>query len=219
MKLLPYLFIFLLSLSVGMTQSIDKSERISFLALGDSYTIGESVLQQERWPVQLANRLNAKGYSVETPRIIATTGWRTDDLAKAIENANLKNEYGLVSLLIGVNNQYQGRSAESYAPEFEGLLKRAIELAGGRTERVLVVSIPDYGFTPFGESKREIISKAIDEFNAVNHEITVRYGIRYYYITDLTRKGLESPELVAADKLHPSGKMYAQWADLIAKDF
>ncbi|MDL5050179.1 SGNH/GDSL hydrolase family protein [Oscillatoria amoena NRMC-F 0135] len=202
-----------------MSQSITKTERISYLALGDSYTIGESVAEQERWPVQLVNRLNTKGYNMEIPEIIATTGWRTDDLKNAIEKADLKNNYGLVSLLIGVNNQYQGKSVESYKPEFEGLLKKAIELAGGRPDRVFVVSIPDYGFTPFGEPKREAISKAIDEFNQANQEITMRYGIRYYYITDLTRKGLERPDLVAADKLHPSGKMYAEWADLIAREF
>ena len=212
-----------LILSIGlltaMAQPISKTERVTFLALGDSYTIGESVPEHECWPVQLVKLLQAKGYTIEAPRIIATTGWRTDDLKGAIEKANLKNEYGLVSLLIGVNNQYQGKTVESYKPEFEELLKKAIELAGGRKDRVFVVSIPDYGFTPFGEPKREAISKAIDEFNQVNREITLRHGIRYYYITDLTRKGLENPGLVAADKLHPSGVMYAQWAELIAKDF
>ncbi|MFN3840086.1 MAG: SGNH/GDSL hydrolase family protein [Cyclobacteriaceae bacterium] len=212
-----------LILSIGlltaMAQPISKTERVTFLALGDSYTIGESVPEHERWPVQLAKLLQTKGYTIEEPRIIATTGWRTDDLKGAIEKANLKNEYGLVSLLIGVNNQYQGKTVESYKPEFEELLKKAIELAGGRKDRVFVVSIPDYGFTPFGEPKREAISKAIDEFNQANREITLRHGIRYYNITGLTRKGLENPGLVAPDKLHPSGIMYAQWAELIAKDF
>lgn len=203
----------------SMTQSISRTEHVTFLALGDSYTIGESVPEQERWPVQLMKRLNAKGYNIAEAHIIATTGWRTDDLKNAIDKANLTNDFGMVSLLIGVNNQYQGKSAESYKPEFEELLKKAIELAGSRKERVFVVSIPDYGFTPFGEPKKDEISKAIDEFNRVNREITLRFGIRYYYITDLTRKGLEQPELVASDKLHPSGAMYAQWADLIAKDF
>lgn len=202
-----------------MSQSISKTEHIAFLALGDSYTIGESVPDQERWPVQLVKRLTAKGYNMAEPRIIATTGWRTDDLKNAIDKANLTTDYGMVSLLIGVNNQYQGKSGESYKPEFEELLNKAIELAGGRKERVFVVSIPDYGFTPFGEPKKDEISKAIDEFNNINRTITLRYGIRYYYITDLTRKGLKQPELVAPDKLHPSGIMYAQWADLIANDF
>jgi len=204
---------------VAMSQTLSKTERTTFLALGDSYTIGESVPEQERWPVLLAKRLNAKGYRIEEPRIIATTGWRTDELKNAIDKANLVNGYGLVSLLIGVNNQYQGKSVESYRPEFEELLKRAIELAGGRKERVFVVSIPDYGYTPFGQQKKEEISRAIDAFNNANREITLRYGIRYYYITELTRKGLEQPGLVAADNLHPSGAMYALWAELIANDF
>jgi lysophospholipase L1-like esterase len=211
--------IFYFTAFTAMSQSISKNEHIMFLALGDSYTIGESVPEHERWPVQLVKRLKAKGYSIEGPRIIATTGWRTDDLKNAMDKANLVNEYGLVSLLIGVNNQYQGKPVESYKPEFEALLKRAIELAGGRKERVFVVSIPDYGYTPFGQPKQESISHAIDEFNNANREITLRYGIRYYNITGLTRKGLDQPDLVAADKLHPSGAMYALWADLIAADF
>jgi lysophospholipase L1-like esterase len=218
MKFLLQTTLCIMSLTT-MSQSISKNEHITFLALGDSYTIGESVQEEERWPVQLVKRLNAKGYRMEMPRIIATTGWRTDDLKNAIEKANLTNGYGLVSLLIGVNNQYQGKSADSYKPEFEELLKRAIELAGGRKERVIVVSIPDYGYTPFGQAKQEAISSAIDAFNNANREISLRYGIRYYYITELTRKSLEKPELVASDKLHPSGVMYALWADLIATDF
>lgn len=186
-----------------------------FLALGDSYTIGESVLEKERWPVLLATTLRERGQQIEDPRIIAVTGWRTDQLKKAIVEANLKNEYGLVSLLIGVNNQYQKKSAESYAPEFEELLQLALTLAGGKKENVFVVSIPDYGFTPFGKPRQEEITKAIDQFNQVNQEITKRIGIRYVFITDLTREGLVKPEYVAADGLHPSGKMYALWVERI----
>jgi lysophospholipase L1-like esterase len=122
-------------------------------------------------------------------------------------------------LLIGVNNQYQGRSAESYKPEFEQLLKRAIELAGGRKERVIVVSIPDYGYTPFGEPKQAAISQGIHAFNFINKTVSEQLGIRYYNITELTRLGLKQPEFVASDKLHPSGKMYALWAAMIASDF
>ena len=186
-----------------------------FLALGDSYTIGESVPESERWPVQLAKALSERGQPTEAPRIIATTGWRTDQLKKAILDANLSNDWGMVSLLIGVNNQYQKRTAESYAPEFEELLDMAVTLAGGKRENVFVVSIPDYGFTPFGQPKQAEISKAIDEFNAVNKAITAKKGIRYINITDLTREGLAKPEYVAEDKLHPSGKMYTLWVDRI----
>lgn len=218
MKFFVHPVFYILSMA-AMSQSISKTERITFLALGDSYTIGESVAEQERWPVQLAKLLNSKGYNIEAPRIIATTGWRTDDLKNAIDKANLTNAFGLVSLLIGVNNQYQGKPVENYKSEFEALLKRAIELAGGRKERVFVVSIPDYGFTPFGQSKQDAISTAIDEFNAVNRAVSEHHGVKYYYITDLSRNGLNSPDLVAADKLHPSGKMYALWAERIAADF
>lgn len=190
---------------------------IKFLALGDSYTIGESVPEAERWPEQLAAELRNRGVKIEKPRIIAVTGWRTDQLKKAILDAQLKNEYGMVSLLIGVNNQYQGRTSASYAPEFEELLNMALMLAQGRKENVFVVSIPDYGYTPFGKPKQESISKAIDEFNAVNRSICQKQGVRYVEITDLTRQGLDHPEYVAADNLHPSGPMYALWIPRILK--
>src|SRR5687768_13114080 len=134
--------------------------KIKFLALGDSYTIGESVPEKERWPMQLADSLLARGIECVPPlRIIATTGWRTDQLKAAIKEAGLAKDYDLVSLLIGVNNQYQGKTPESYKPEFEELLKTAVELAGGDKMRVFVVSIPDYGFTPFGKEKKESITK------------------------------------------------------------
>jgi lysophospholipase L1-like esterase len=190
---------------------------IKYLALGDSYTIGESVTEPERWPNQLVDSLAKKGIQLGKPTIIATTGWRTDDLRNAMTKAHLKNEYELVSLLIGVNNQYQGKSSSSYAGEFEELLKWAVRLAGGKKQRVFVVSIPDYGFTPFGKPKQESISKAIDEFNEINAQITYKYGIRYFNITDISRDGLSDPSLVAADGLHPSGKMYAYWVELISK--
>ena len=190
-----------------------QHETLKFLALGDSYTIGESVAAQERWPVRLADALRKKGVPCSDPQIIATTGWRTDDLKHAIEKAKLKPEYTLVSLLIGVNNYYQGKSAESYAPEFEELLRTAIALAGGDKSRVFVVSIPDYGYTPFGKEKQQTISAGIDAFNAVNKSIAQKLGVKYIYITDISRKGLIEPNLVATDGLHPSGKMYSAWIE------
>lgn len=200
-----------------MQKSGKKS--LYFLALGDSYTIGEAVAEEERWPVQLAHLLRQKGYDVQPPEIIATTGWRTDQLKDAIAKGTQRTEYDIVSLLIGVNNQYQGKTVESYRPEFEDLLLTAIQLAGGQKERVFVISIPDYGYTPFGLEKQETISAAIDAYNAANREIAEKFGIRYFYITDLTRRGLEDPSLVASDGLHPSGKMYALWAERIAGAF
>lgn len=200
------------------TTQMEIDTVFTFLALGDSYTIGESVAENERWPVQLADSLAGRGISVESPQIIARTGWRTDELAKSIEEQQPDKDFDMVSLLIGVNNQFQGRSVESYEPEFEELLKTAIEHAGGDTSKVFVVSIPDYGFTPFGQSNQKKISKELDDYNEANQRITEAYGIDYYYITDISRQGFEDPELVADDNLHPSGKQYAQWVGLILKD-
>ncbi len=188
-----------------------QKKEFKYLALGDSYTIGESVSEQDRWPNQLAKKLG-----ISNPKIIATTGWRTDDLAGAIKSTNLKTEYDLVSLLIGVNNQYQGKSAKQYEGEFEELLKTAIHLAKGKNKNVFVVSIPDYGFTPYGKSKQESITTQINEFNEINKRITEKYKITYINITEVSRRGLEEPELVAGDGLHPSGKMYTLWVDAIS---
>ncbi|MFZ6010036.1 MAG: SGNH/GDSL hydrolase family protein [Bacteroidota bacterium] len=205
----------IITMAIAQTQT--PKEKIRFLALGDSYTIGESVAENERWPVQLVQAFRRQWLDYADPTIIATTGWRTDDLKKAIEAAKLPKNFDLVSLLIGVNNQYQGKSAESYAPEFEELLNMAITYAGGDKRKVFVVSIPDYGYTPFGKEKQEAITKAIDEFNAVNKSITEKYGIKYFNITDVSRKGFDEPALVASDGLHPSGKMYAEWVKIILK--
>jgi lysophospholipase L1-like esterase len=198
-----------------MEQRSPQSKQLKFLALGDSYTIGESVAEDQRWPVQLVKELEKTGKSFSPPRIIATTGWRTDDLKNAIQKENLSNDYDLVSLLIGVNNQYQGKSAEAYAPEFEELLMMAIQFAGGDKSKVFVVSIPDYGFTLFGKEKQEMITKELNEFNRINKEIADKNGVQYFNITDISRKGIEDPELVAGDGLHPSGKMYAEWVNTI----
>ncbi|MBS1507286.1 MAG: SGNH/GDSL hydrolase family protein [Bacteroidetes bacterium] len=189
---------------------------MKYLALGDSYTIGESVAESERWPNQLAALLASKQKVEIKTSIIATTGWRTDNLANAVTIAKLKNEYDLVSLLIGVNNQYQGKSIEQYEIEFEQLLKTAIALAGGAKEKVFVVSIPDYGFTPFGEKNKDKISAGIDQFNNANKKISDSLAVKYISITDISRQGLIDPSLVAADGLHPSGKMYALWVTRIA---
>ena len=190
---------------------------IKYLALGDSYTIGESVTEAERWPVQLANALREKGRDIEAPKIIATTGWRTDNLGNAINIASLKPEYDLVSLLIGVNNQYQGKPIDQFRKEFEELLNVAIRLARGQKENVFVVSIPDYGYTPFGKANQPKISKELDEYNSISKAITGKYGVKYFYITDISRKGLNDPSLVASDGLHPSGKQYKEWVDFILK--
>jgi lysophospholipase L1-like esterase len=201
-----------------MAQKIIVEDNLRFLALGDSYTIGESVTTDLRWPVMFVDSLHHRGINASEPNIIATTGWRTDELKRAIEKARFKGTFSMVSLLIGVNNFYQGKSADAYATEFEDLLKTAIKLADNKKDHVFVLSIPDYGFTPFGQDKREQITPGIDTFNKINRDITERLGVAYFDITPISRKGLAEPDLVASDGLHPSGKMYAQWVQLILKD-
>lgn len=212
--LLPLLILFT---SPAMAQLIIE-DNVKFLALGDSYTIGESVVANDRWPVQLMDSLSAHGLDYVDCKIIATTGWRTDNLVEAVHDAKIKTEYTLVSLLIGVNNFYQGKSAQSYEAEFETLLQTAINLAGGIKSRVFVLSIPDYGYTPFGKNNREAISQGIDKFNAANESIARKLNVKYYNITDITRRGLDEPDLIAFDGLHPSGKMYAEWVKRILSD-
>jgi lysophospholipase L1-like esterase len=196
-------------------QVFNRNTVVNFLALGDSYTIGESVAEQDRWPVQLVRKLRELDYECKDPRIIATTGWRTDDLKQAALAADLRDEYNLVSLLIGVNNQYQGKSVDDYAVEFEELLQMAIRYAGGDKKKVIVLSIPDYGFTPFGKEKQAEISAAINDFNAKNKSIAQSHGIIYIDITPVSREGFKDPTLIAGDGLHPSGKMYSLWVKKI----
>ncbi|MTI23304.1 SGNH/GDSL hydrolase family protein [Fulvivirga sp. RKSG066] len=209
-KLILTVFTFLLFITA------QAQEGLSFLALGDSYTIGESVEEKERWPMQLQDSLNARGFNVDKPLIIARTGWRTDELKAAIEKQKPGKNYDLVGLLIGVNNQYQGKSSSSYKPEFKELLNIAIDHAGGDHSKVFVVSIPDYGHTPFGEKDKDRIGKELDEYNAINREITEDAGVKYYNITDLSRNG--EPDMVASDNLHPSARQYSLWVERMLQD-
>ena len=187
----------------------------TYLALGDSYTIGQSVAVSDRFPVQLATALMEEGFELAEPKIIAQTGWTTTNLLNSLNADQPANTYDLVTLLIGVNNQYQGKSLSQYKEEFTTLLNRAINYAQGNKDRVIVVSIPDYGYTPFGQRNQEKISAELDEFNAANKEITIAAGIAYVNITPISRRGLDEPDLVASDNLHPSGKQYAEWVELI----
>lgn len=194
-----------------------KPSQLKLLALGDSYTIGEAVDESERWPVLLFKILNEAGIVVKMPQIVAKTGWTTDELNQAIDDANIKETFHLVSLLIGVNNQYRGRSVENYKIEFEALLKRAINFAGNEPQNVFVLSIPDWGCTPFAEGRdRQKIAEEIDAYNLVNKQISETLGVKWFDITPSTRKSIGDLSLLAADGLHPSGKNYKEWATIVA---
>jgi len=186
-----------------------------YLALGDSYTIGESVSAEERWPNQLAKHLESEHVQIEV-KIIARTGWTTSELWQGIQLSTLQPPYDLVSLLIGVNNQYRGYDRHEYRNEFNFLLKKSIEYAGGNANRVVVLSLPDWGMTPFTSSHdRSRITKEIDKFNLVNRELSEGAGVHYVDVTSISREAVRDATLIASDGLHPSGKMYAVWVEKI----
>ena len=189
---------------------------IRYLALGDSYTIGESVNEPERWSNQLADLIETdKGRDVDV-KIVARTGWTTDELWQGIQADEINPPYDLVSLLIGVNNQYRGRDIEEYREQFVFLLNKSIEYTGGDVNRVIVLSIPDWGVTSCAKGKGsdpEQVARETDAFNAVNQKETENAGARYIDITPISREAIKDPSLIAGDGLHPSGKMYAMWAE------
>jgi lysophospholipase L1-like esterase len=188
---------------------------LHYLALGDSYTIGEDVPAHARWPVQLVEKLRKHDVAIDDPQIVAVTGWTTDELSAGMDQANLASSYDLVTLLIGVNNQYRGRSAGEYRRQFHTLLLRAIALANHRAERVVVVSIPDWGVTPFGHASGRDVAKItheLDVFNAIARDEATHAGARFVNITGISR---DHAWFVASDKLHPSGSQYALWTAVI----
>lgn len=194
-----------------------------YLALGDSYTIGEGVDEDQRWPMQLAAALRGRGVAVAQPHIIARSGWTTDELIAAFEYEQGQGQvlpaYGLVSLQIGVNNQYRERAVDEFAREFAWLLATAVRLAGGQPDHVLVASIPDWGVTPFGVASgrdRALIARQIDAFNAAAAEECARRQVAFVDVTDLSRDPALAHALVA-DGLHPSGEMYARWTERLAE--
>ncbi len=189
-----------------------------FLALGDSYTIGEGVPEGGAWIAQLADALRREGHAVGAPRVIATTGWTTDELSSAMDAAEpLGQHWDLVTLLIGVNNQYRGRDAGEYRDQFTALLDRAIACAGGNTARVMVLSIPDWGTTPFAAREgRDAwqVAAAIDAFNMAAQSICTARGVAFVDITPVSRMHGGEPAMLADDGLHPSAAMHALWAGL-----
>lgn len=210
----------LLALTVPVSPAM-AVEPMRYLALGDSYTIGEAVPETARWPVQMAAALRHGGRGLSDPQIIAATGWTTDELSSAMDqaetNGQLRRDYALVSLLIGVNNQYRGRDLENFRQEFSALLARAIALAGGRQWRVLVLSIPDWGVTRFGrDSGRDTarIAHELDAFNAAAQAECRRRGVAFVDITAVSRRLGARADMQAEDGLHPSAAMYGEWTHL-----
>lgn len=188
-----------------------------YLALGDSYSIGEGVPETGRWPMQLAAALRLLGSAIDDPQIIARTGWTTDELAAAITAAEPLGTFELVSLLIGVNNQYRGRDTENYREEFSALLGRAIALAGHRAGRVLVLAIPDWGVTPFArQSGRDLgqIARELDAFNAIAAGCCAARSVAFVDIAPVSRQRGGEPDMLADDGLHPSARLYAEWMRL-----
>ena len=188
--------------------------KYTFLSLGDSYTIGESVAEADRWSVQLAGMLRKDSADVANPDIIARTGWTTADLQDAIKASGNQKTYSLVSLLIGVNNQYRGQSQDRYRTEFRELLQTATKFAGGKAAHVFVLSIPDWGASPFaaGRDKAQI-TREIDQFNAIANDECQKAGIAYVDITPLTRLAANDNSQFASDGLHYSAKQMRQWAE------
>lgn len=195
---------------------------IRYLALGDSYTIGEKVAEKDRWPNQLAALIEASPQFQQAAgvdedihvRIIARTGWTVNELWQGMQVNPPSGRYDLVSLLIGVNDQYRGLPVDGYRDDFRFMLGNAVEYAGGDPKRVIVLSIPDWGFTPFAADRdTEPISQQIDEFNAVNRDETEAVGAHYVDVTVISRMAMDDFDLITGDRLHPSGKMYAMWAE------
>jgi lysophospholipase L1-like esterase len=227
MKILQTILITLTSLS-AYTKSADiksttnnktttmTADTVNYLALGDSYTIGESVPQHQSFPYQLTGLLNSNGLLTKEPTIIATTGWTIDNLIDAISNSGIANKkFDLVTLLIGVNDQYQGLSQSNYSIKFAQVLNTAINFANGNASRVFVLSIPDYGVTPFGSGRGNVIGPEIDQFNTINKAISLKAGVNYLDITPVSRNAAKDPRLTAADGLHPSGEMYSIWMSML----
>ncbi len=206
--------------SYAKAQTMSVKKKYQMLCLGDSYTIGESVLEEERFPNQLVKLLANQHILFDKPILVAKTGWTTDELALAISQERLLQKYDWVTLLIGVNNQYRKRDLENYKTEFKELLETAIRFAGGQNNRVIIVSIPDWGVTPFGanDARGSVqIGVEIDAFNAVNKSESALAKVLYVNITPISKKASKDATYIAHDHLHPSGKMYQEWAELICR--
>ena len=191
-------------------------DSLTYLALGDSYTIGQSVGAGDRYPVQAVRRLRDDSLYYKTPDIIAVTGWTTGNLLAAMPATTPNPPYHIVSLLIGVNNQYQHLSQSEYRTQFTELLQQSIQLAGNLSSHVIVLSIPDYSVTPFARGRdRAFIAAQIDSFNTINREVSRAYQVAYVDVTEESRRAADDPSLIAGDSLHFSGKEYNIWAGMM----
>ena len=201
----------------SITMPADNTNGKTYLALGDSYTIGESVAASERFPMQAVAFLKDSGLQINTPQIIARTGWTTTDLLIALQRENLPKTFDLVTLLIGVNNQYQGKSIADYRSEFKTLVVKSIEYARDNKNHVIVLSIPDYSVMPFSKNlDKEKIAREIDDYNYINKQICQQMGVTYLNVTAISQEAATNAALIAEDGLHPSGVQYAKWAALLA---
>ncbi len=214
MKTLCFLLLTCLAVFSSKAQNTDTMHHTySYLALGDSYTIGEGVDVQRNFPYQTVGLLRQAGYTFCAPEMIAKTGWTTDELEAAMNDYCFPSKYDFVSLLIGVNNQYRGRAIIEYKEQFEHLLKRSIALAGGKPEHVVVLSIPDYGVSPFAQARDvEKIAREIDAYNSLNKALSIQFKVQYIDITENSRQAKGKAEAFVADGLHPSDQEYCKWA-------
>lgn len=209
-------------LSMPHFKATKSDKPLTYLALGDSYTIGEGVDEKDRYPVQLVHALNKSGkFNFSPPQIIAKTGWTVDELEAGINASETSSEgYDLVSLSIGVNNQYRGKSVAEFEKEFEAMLQRAIGFARGKKDHVIVISIPDWGVTPFAVNRgsdQAKVSREIDSYNAAKATVCSKYGIAFVEITADYRKIGSKPKMVVEDQLHPSRLVYARWTEKVFK--
>ena len=221
MKNIYLLFLLLILTGCNSSQSVvDTPENnYSYLALGDSYTIGEGVPQKDRWPVQLVEALNDRGFKVAPPRILAKTGWTTQNLIEAMNSEiNVQRDFDLVSISIGVNNQFQGLGSSDYEEELREIFRKAIYHSKRLEKGVFALSIPDYGVTPFGQANAEEIRKEINEFNRVFREVAEDFDVAFYNITPISREAANDASLLTDDNLHPSGFMYRLWVQDIVNE-
>ena len=202
-----------------MSCKYDNHTNFSYLALGDSYTIGEGIDEKNRYPIIIVRELQKQGINFNNPRIIAKTGWTTDELNDSLNLSVFNTKYDYVSLLVGVNNQYRGLSSYIFEKEFRQLLSRSINYSKNKSN-VFVLSIPDWGVTPFAGKRNKIaISDSIDVFNQLIKKVCFENNIKFFDITDISREAELNSDLIAGDSLHPSGIMYKKWIDKILNEW